>query len=196
MKDFIKQRLNEALNENESLTTIIAYHGSPTKIKKFRNMFVGGKEAKDQEGPGIYFTTSESDAIGYAGGEGSGGYVYTVKLTFKNLLSNKVKSKNIDDEVKKLIKKAPNWRRIAMGYGDDEDEGLESMLYKYVDMSRNDKEVFVSVFMDVYKNDPVTFVKNMVKLGYDGIYLPSKDGGANIVIYNQDSIKIENTKQV
>ena len=196
MKDFIKRKLKEALNEDNQSNAIIAYHGSPIKIEKFSNIFVGGKEAKDQEGPGIYFTTSKNDAIGYAGGVGNGGYVYTVTLTVNNLLSNDNKSKDIESKIISLIQKSTNWKRLAMSYGDDLEEGLDSMIYKYVGMSRNDKEAFVSVFMDVYAHEPVIFVKNMVKLGIDGVYLPSKDGGANIVIYNQKSITINDVEQI
>ena len=40
------------------------YHGSPSPISKFPDDFVGN--GIDQEGPGIYFTSSSEDAVGYA----------------------------------------------------------------------------------------------------------------------------------
>ena len=61
------------------------YHGSPNKIAKFTDDFVGRKEATDLNGPGIYFTTSENEARGYAG---TGGYVYKVKLHVDKLLES------------------------------------------------------------------------------------------------------------
>ena len=70
MKTLIKKLLREGLiNEGNN---IVAYHGSREKIKKFTDKFVGGAEARDQEGPGIYFTTEEQEALDYAKG---GGYL-------------------------------------------------------------------------------------------------------------------------
>jgi hypothetical protein len=59
MKKLIKQQLRESLlPESIAGGEYHVFHGSPTKITKFMDDFVGGKEANDQEGPGIYFTTS------------------------------------------------------------------------------------------------------------------------------------------
>jgi hypothetical protein len=193
MKLLIKKLLREYYDINDG--TYIAYHGSPHKITKFSDMFVGGDKAKDQEGPGIYFTTSSDEAMGYAG---DNGYVYKVELSVKKLLSNERDSKlnRLSGSVTKLIKAAPNWKRVARGYDDDVEEGLSEMVHRYIGMSNSEKEVFISVFMDVYRSEPVSYVKNMVKLGYSGVYLPTKNGGAHIVIYSPSSIKIIESNQI
>lgn len=195
IKDILHENLKNLINQAGEPSNYLAYHGSSHKITKFSDIFVGGKDARDQEGPGIYFTTSYEDAKGYAG---DGGYVYEVNLTPGKLLSNDKKSdeKTLKPQVIKLIKSSKNWERIALSYGDDSEEGLDGMLWKYIDNSRNDKEVFVTLASEVYKSEPGAYVKNMVKLGYDGVYLPSKDGGANIVIYNPKSIKINKSEQI
>jgi hypothetical protein len=91
---------------------------------------------------------------------------------------------------------APNWKQVARGYDADVKEGLSEMVYRYVGMAQSEKEAFVSAYIDVYKNNPVGFVRNMVKLGYDGVYLPTKSGGAHIVIYNPSLIEVVDSKQI
>ena len=76
MRDFIRQKLHENFSDG-----YVAYHGSTAKINKFIDDFVGGKDAIDQHGPGIYFTSSINNARYY------GEYVYTVKLAPKKIVS-------------------------------------------------------------------------------------------------------------
>ena len=194
MKDFIKQRLYESLNEAGGTKTK-AYHGTTHKITKFSSAFVGGSEAVDQEGPGIYFTTSFDEATEYGKG---GGVVYQVELSYNRLVSDKP-SMDLDyliPPITKLIKMAPDWKRVARGYDDDLEEGLSEMVHRYVGMAQSEKEAFVVMYGEVYKETPVAYVKNMVKLGYDGVYLPTADGGAHIIIYKPSSIKVTGEKQI
>ena len=214
MKNNIRIRLREGLNEYSEYDddldnfddldmedepaapvkkmsgVVKAFHGSPSKIKSFSDEFVGGEEANDQEGPGIYFTTDYNDATGY----GKGGYVYQVSLNIKNLVSDQP-SGSLDylvGPVTKLIKMNPNWKSVAKGY----DEGLGEMIAQYLHTSQSEKEVFVAVCNSIYTNDSVSFVRNMVKLGYDGLHLPMKGDGANIVIYNPKLIRVDGVKQI
>jgi hypothetical protein len=199
MKDFILDKLrysvNNLINEDDS-SVIKGYHGTKDSINKFK--FTNVPDARNQEGPGIYFTINYDSAKTYAG---EGGYVYTVDLTPKKLLRNvpleKVDKKILKDEVVNLIKMAPNWKQIALNYGDTVDEGIDGMLYKYIDNSRIKRQVFISVFEDLYRNNPDAYVKNMVKLGYDGVYLKSKDGSKdNYAIYNPSVIKLIKTEKI
>jgi len=197
MREFIKKKLQEQLSSisEAGVKTVKAYHGTPQKIKKFSDAFVGGSEAVDQEGPGIYFTTSFDEATKY--GEG-GGYVYQVKLSYGKLVSDKP---NIDLDylmgpMTKIVKMSPDWKKVARGYDDDLEEGLSEMVHRYVGMAQSEKEAFVVMYGEVYKSNPVAYVKNMVKLGYDGVYLPTNDGGAHIVIYKPSAIKVTGEKQI
>ena len=81
---------------------------------------------------------------------------------------------------------ASNWKRVASGY----DDGLEEMVYKYVEQNQTEKDVFLSVFLDIYQDEPIKYIRNMVKLGYDGIELPTSKGGKHIVIYNPSKINL------
>jgi len=181
------------VKENEG-NTILAYHGSRDKFKSFSDKFIGAKKAREQEGPGVYFTTEPEDAINYAK---DGGYLYKVELNVGNLISNEPTNnlKHIVKPITKLITSAPNWKRVAKGYSEYDDEALDEILYKYIGMSRSEKEAFVGVYNELYSSTPINYVKNMVKLGYDGVYLPIKTGGAHIAIYNIKTIRILDIKE-
>jgi hypothetical protein len=198
MREFIKNKLRESFTKH--ITEVKnsgyeAYHGSPYKIKKFNDNFISGKDAIDQQGPGIYFTDSNEEAIGYAG---ENGYVYQVRLHPKKLLSSEPKNnlEFLTNTVIKLIKMSPNWKRVARSYDDDIETGLNDMVYSYIGQNQTEKDVFISIFNDIYQNNPIDYVRNMVKLGYDGIYLPTKSGGEHIVMYNPSLIEYINSKAV
>ena len=170
---------------------IKAYHGTTHKLNNFSDEFVGGAEANDQEGPGIYFTTEYNEAVKYAGGNG---FVYEVNLKPKKLVSDKMNNdlSYLTNTIIKLIKMAPNWKNVAKSF----DEGLEDMVAKYVHRTQSEKEAFVGLYNDVYKGNAVYYLRNMTKLGYDGVYLPTRDGGAHVVIYDPSLIKVLGTKQI
>ena len=176
------------------------YHGSPNKIAKFTDDFVGRKEATDLNGPGIYFTTSENEARGYAG---SGGYVYKVKLHVDKLLESTKVSESALSKLKptvtKLIKMASDWKSTAedFGYGDAA-KGLQQMVNGFVEYNSNEKDVFLQVWIDAYRDEPIDFVRNMVRLGYDGVTIPKEitQGGTHIVLYNPNLIEFIAVEQI
>jgi len=185
------------LKEGEN-RKIVAYHGSKDKIMTFSDEFVGGKEATDQEGPGIYFTTNIDETIKYAS---PNGYVYKVELYPNKILSEEFGDNHgsfeyLTPSVTKLIKMAPNWKGIAMGYDEDINYGLKELVYRFIGTGQSEKEVFVNLYHEVFKENPQLFVRGMVKLGYDALYLKSSDGGAHIVVYNPKIIKVIEQKQV
>lgn len=195
LSKLISEHLNKILVENPK-NHIIAYHGSKDIIDRFK--FVSKDKANNQEGPGMYFTINYEDAKSYAGDDG---YIYTVEFTPNRLLTdtptNTLDKKVLRSNVLKLIKMNPNWKRVAMNYGDDLDEGLDGMLFKYIDMSKNERLVYISIYEDLYYNEPELFVKGMVKLGYDGAHLSSKYGDSdNYAVYNKSKIKIVNKEKV
>ena len=193
--NLLKESLITFLIESDS-NRIIAYHGSGDVIDKFK--FVSKDKANNQEGPGMYFTINYDDAKKYAG---DNGYVYTVEFTPNRLLNDKpintVDKKELRSNVLKLIKMSPNWKRVAINYGDDLDDGLDGMLYKYIDLSRTERLVYISIYEDLYTNEPELFVKGMVKLGYDGAHLSSKDGTKdNYAVYNKSKLMIIKKEQI
>jgi hypothetical protein len=179
LKPLIKKILRESLlNEESAGTTYTAYHGSETKINKFLDDFVGGKEAKDQNGPGIYFTSSWNNARSY------GGYVYTVKLSPKKILSNKQGQNAPIKEIEWLIKKAPNWQETAQNWDENPMRGLKIILNDFIKYNDNPNDQFQQVWIDFYRDNPVDYVRNMVQLGYDALIISDM----NSIISQEENI--------
>lgn len=173
MREFIRQKLYENLDGNG----YVAYHGSETKINNFVDDFVGGRDAVDQEGPGIYFTSSKQNAMYY------GKYIYTVRLSPKNIISvtdgENVSRKQLDW----LIRKAPDWEETAQNWNEHPKIGLKIAIDSILKYRNNPHQQFQQVWFDFYRNNPVDYVRNIVKLGYDAIVI---DGLASMVTQEKD----------
>lgn len=184
-KTLIKRLLKESLlRESIKGGSYEAYHGSPTKIQKFSDEFVGGKEAVDQEGPGIYFTTSEEEANGY------GENIYKVNLTPRLLFDQTpVNSKKLAPLILKLAKMAPDWMENAQNYDENPTKGLRDFVTSTINYNDNEKDCILQVWIDFYKNDTVSYVRNCVKLGIDGIIVTKEYKGIkHIIVYNPSII--------
>lgn len=180
----------ESINEVIEGGNYIVYHGTPKKFESFTDEFVGGENATDQEGPGIYFTTSFDDAANY------GKYIYQVKLSPRRLLDLS-EDKDIDRKLLvKLIKMKPDWEMNAQDWDEDPDTGVEMAVDSAFEYNDNEKDVFLQIWIDFYRYDSVDFVRNMVKLGYDGIFVPKEHGITHIIVYNPSIIEIMDIKEI
>jgi len=163
----------------------LAFHGSPNEFDKFSDEFVGAAEATDQEGPGIYFTTSFDDASGY------GNHVYTVKLRGR-FLTDEASNTDVDKgDIEKMIRMGDDWESHAQNWGEDPEAVLPSIIRDFIKYNPNQKDVFLQVWIEFYKYDTVSFVRNMTKLGYDGIVVDRSNNGKknkHIIIYNLNTI--------
>lgn len=167
------------------------YHGSDHKIDKFVDEFVGAQEATDQEGPGIYFTSSKANAAGY------GRYVYTVELKPKKLLSVKEGQNAPVAELEWLIKQAPDWEMTVQNWHENPNVGLKKAVRDIIDANESPKEQFSEVWYDFFRYTPALYVRNMVKLGYDGFaieglnsLLAGEDNITHMIVFNPQIIKI------
>jgi len=181
------KRLNDIyesiLNETIKVRTI-AYHGSTVKFNKFSDEFVGGEEANDQEGPGVYFSTTEEGSSYY------GGLTYKVELSGK-FLDDKTSSNHVSvNKVLKLIKMASDWQDTAQNWDENPRRGVIKAANDCIQYNQNEKDVFLQVWIDFYRDNPVDFVRNMVKIGYDGIIIDFNDTSNHIIVYNLNSIKL------
>ena len=178
--------------ENE----IIVYHGSPNKITNFSTEFVGGKEAHDQEGPGVYFTSSPDDAKIY------GGFVHKVKLTPRKLvpLSGKINKSQIEklilssvglNNVKELKNMDMNrfWESSLSNFGDSPDESFHAAVKSIMDYSNSPHDAFQNVWINHFRYRPKDYVSEMVRLGYDGVRVP-RTGLDHYIIFNPGIIKV------
>ena len=191
----IRKIIREVFLNEISKKEYYVYHGSNHLINKFSDEFVGAEEATDQEGPGIYFTTSKEDAEGY------GNYVYSVKLNGNKFLDDKNSSEKANkNHLLKMIKMSENWREKAQNYDYNPDIGARAAVNGAVEYNETEKDAFLQIWIDFYRYETVDFVRNMVKLGYDGLVVDgyggySDDDKKHIIVYNPNIIEILETSQ-
>ena len=165
MKDLIKNLLRENLLPEAAASTFEMYHGSPIQITKFMDDFVGGKDANDQEGPGIYFTSSWKNARSY------GGYVYTVRLSPRKVVSTQEGKNAPAKELEWLMKQAPDWEGTAQNWDENPRRGLKIAVNDFIQYNDDPHNQFLQVWIDFYRDNPVEYVRNMTKLGYDAVII-------------------------
>lgn len=188
MKNLIRQRLKESLlPEATKGGSYTLFHGSPTQINSFSDDFVGGKEAVDQEGPGIYFTTSKEDVMMY------GGNLYTVNVNPNTLYDEvPINANKLRPVLAKLTKMAPDWKDNAQNFDENPARGLQVFVDSSLKYNSNEKDALLQVWYDFYRYNPIDFVRNCVKMGIDGIIVNRNDGIKHVIIYNPSIIKIAN----
>lgn len=188
MRILISKKQYNILKENMS-NHVTVYHGSTKKISKFVDDFVGGKDATDQSGPGIYFTDTLSEAQHY------GEYVYKAELDTSGFVSDEDESSEdyIEDLVS-LIKMAPGWEDSARNFSEDPEDGVYDAAYMAVENNDDVANSFLQVWIDFYRYRPIDYVRNMVKLGYNGLIITNENAGlasaVHYIIYNPSIIKI------
>lgn len=183
--------LKEVLEEAIEGQSFIAYHGSPQKIDNFTDEFVGGDNATDQEGPGIYLTTSYSEALGYA----EGGYVYQLRVT-PRLLLDESEDHDLDrDLLLKLVFMASDWETHASNWAEHPEMGVEMMVDSAYEYNDNEKDVLLQIWIEAYRYDGVDFVRNCTTLGIDGLII-NRENSKHIVIYNPNVIEVKDVEKV
>lgn len=150
-------------------TGIRAFHGSTHEISSFSDDFVGGKEANDKEGPGIYFTTSVDDARMY------GENVYEVQLNVKKSVSVKNNTNAPLQHIEWLITQAPDWEDTALNWSENYKIGYKKAAADFIQYNENPHQQYLQVWYDFYRNTPVEYVRNMVNLGFDSIVVQRND---------------------
>lgn len=188
MKELIKNLLRESLlPESIKGGSYDVFHGSPTIIKNFTDEFVGGEEANDREGPGIYFTTSEEEASRY------GENVYNVALTPRVLFDQVpiIKTK-LRPYIKKLAMMANDWKSTAQNWDENPIIGLQEFIEECMVYNDNERDCILQVWFDYYRYNPIEYVRNCVKLGIDGIVVDKDYGGIkHYIIYNPNIINVK-----
>jgi hypothetical protein len=173
----------------------LIYHGRTVKDPKFDYKHIGGKEAKDQEGPGFYFTTSKDEAFGYAHPKG---VVISAEHKFTKLIDHKTKPNK--KHALKLIESAPDLDDTLTNWGYDppymsRQEAFNELFDSVYDED-SAKETYLSIWGECYlrSGNSSLFVKNMAKLGYDGLLVESYKPKYHIVVYNIKKIKVINVE--
>lgn len=183
--------MNIIITENQLKrinNNITVYHGSNSNIDLFKDDFVGGQNAIDNQGPGVYFSDSIYDAQHY------GKYFYTVSLTPNLILSDQNKKGVNPKLIIDLIKLKPDWEMNAYDWDENLNKGLRLSLEAIFD-NDNAKDIITQVYIDYYMSDPLLYVRNCTKLGIDGISYTNVWGDGitkskHYIIYNPNIIHI------
>lgn len=191
LQDKVLSSMDEGIIGEEAIKnlSIDVYHGSPVDFANFTDEFVGGNDAKDQNGPGIYFTTSYHEALGYAG---ETGFVYKVRINPRLLYGDDTSKKTIPiAKLKKLVMMCPDWKMHAENYNENPILGVREFLSSAYDYNDSDKDTLLQVWIDFYRYDAKSFVRNCVKLGIDGVMVNEQPNeGKHIIIYNPSLIEL------
>lgn len=164
------------------------FHGSKHRIKNFTDEFVGARDAVDQEGPGIYFTSSWDDARSY------GPYVYTVKLNSRKKVSTQSGKNAPLREIEWLIRQAPEWEENAQNWHENPSIGLKKAAKDFIEYNDSPHQQFMQVWYDFYRYSPKEYVRNMTKLGYDIIYIERNNGVIHAIVLNPSIIEFVEMK--
>ncbi|WNA15946.1 hypothetical protein XaC1_303 [Xanthomonas phage XaC1] len=160
------------------------YHGSTHKISTFNDEFVGS--GNDQLGPGIYFSSSLKDALGYSD---NNGYIYEVQINLRNDLD--MKSKVNPRLVKALIQASPDdyaWQN----WSENKKQGIELGYRNTLEISDNMLEAIDNINGDWYRQYEKDFVRQLTKLGFDGSIHRNVNGSDStwVVVYNPQAITL------
>lgn len=188
IKKVVRNVLKESANQG-----ITAYHSTNHEISKFVDEFIGGRNAIDANGPGIYFT-DRNDSTQY------GGIIYTVKLNSNRFLTDKSIKGFTPDLAMKLIKLLDDWQMNASDWDENPDVGLRLFIRETFNSNKTAADRLLNVWGDFYRYTPKLFARNCTKLGIDGINVTNEWGGGgsdeHYIVYNPAIIEIQNIQRI
>ena len=168
----------------------IFYHGSNTKIEKFTLDFLSSSTNIDQEGPGIYLTSSEKDAMMY------GHYLH--KVSVKIVKSRMMPEKRMLNPtfVSHLISKAPNYVDNMTNWAENINKArrlaTDAIMSAYGPSDY--REAMESIWGDHYRNDSKVWLNTMVSKGWDGFILDRADifheKSKHLIVFNPEILTI------
>jgi hypothetical protein len=176
-------RFSELTKLNEAKE--VFYHGSNTQITQFTTEFIGKGDGSDQEGPGIYLTSSADDAKKY------GKYIHVVdaKVVKSRLLRDSVKTR--EHGIRLMIYKAPDKDDILTDWDENPErayrKAVEGIMDSYPDCYR---EALEQVWADFYPNDAEAYLSRLRGWGYQGFKLDRSDGIVHFICWDPSILTI------
>ena len=183
-------KINDILPLTEAIQTF--YHGSPVKIDKFTFDFLSSGQGADQEGPGIYLTSSAQDARIY------GKFIHEVKV-------NVVKTRLMPERrvirmeyIRGMIWNSPDFQtEDYMNW----DENPKRALMKATDAVMDAygptqyREAMEQVWYDYYRYHSQLYLQTVGRT-WDGFALPRAGGITHLIWFKPELLKIVGVQQV
>ena len=179
----------EEWSEHSDRKNKIWYHGRKTNNTEFSYSHVGGENAKDQDGPGFYFTNELTDAKSYAY---PSGIIMKCQINYKKTIS-KTKTSYTQTKItvlKDLILKSPNIEFVLSNFGENKKEALVEALKSYMNYSEA-TEAYDTLANDFYNKSHEEYLKVM-STHYDG-KLTHRDSAVHFVAFNPSIITVQET---
>lgn len=166
-------RFQEWLNNN-------TYYRGVSSNYKWNSM---NPEGHQQEGPGIYFTSSPEDAATY-------GKVMKVELSFRKVVP--LKGAIPIKEIKFLLEQAPDLSDTLMDWDEDPKRAFQNALQSIMQYSEGPHDAFQQVWIDFYhRNDSdEAYLNNMVRLGYDGVVVQKTPNITHAIAFIPNIVQI------
>jgi hypothetical protein len=188
VRSIVRSVLRESVIKETTVASFDAYHGTDHLINKFEDSFLAGERVTQYHGAGIYFTTNLDNAMMF------GNNVYKVKIDGR-FIDTKTPASKVDiKEVIELMKMSDEeWEMEAQNYDVDPDKGILISAKSALSYGKSQYDVFMRVQTSWYPYDPLGFVRNMTKLGYDGLIVDAPSdfvGDKHIIVFNPEVVTI------
>lgn len=188
VRSIVRSVLRESIIKETTVASFDAYHGSDHLISKFEDSFLAGERVTQYHGAGIYFTTNLDNAKMF------GNNVYKVKIDGR-FIDRKTPASKVDiKEIIALMKMSDDeWELEAQNYDIDPDKGILISAKSALNYGKNQYDAFMRVQTSWYPYDPLGFVRNMTKLGYDGLIVDAPSdfvGDKHIIVFNPEAVTI------
>lgn len=188
VRSIVRRVLKESVINEITKTSFDAFHGAESKITKFSDSFLSGEKVIQHHGAGIYFTTNYENARMF----GENVYTVTIDGTF---LDKEAPADSVDvDKVIALMKMSDEeWEMEAQNYNEDPETGVMIAAQDAINYADNEADVFLRVQSSWYQYQPLDYVRNMTKLGYDGMIVDApRDfvGDKHIIVFNPEVVTL------
>lgn len=163
------------------MNQMLFYHGAKRPFNRFSFAHVDTGSGAAQEGVGFYLTSSIKDAAAY------GDHILTVAVP-RRLKLVPLTGKPNRDVIITMVSKAPDVKEELLSWGDTPQQGL----MKFVNdvMKETPHGAYQSVWYAFYRYNSGEFVKNMAKMGFDGVLIKKRDGVTHLIGFNPFKLKI------
>ena len=90
-----------------------------------------------------------------------------------------------------MLQSAPDCEDTAQNFNQNPRKGLILAVESMMDYNETEKDLAQQIWYDFYRYNPVDFVRNIVKMGIDGIIVP-REKSEHIIVYNPNIIHVLN----